>query len=452
MKRKWNVLCAGLLCAFALAVGPQGVYAASVPDNLTETTETTETSETQESVYTVTIQFNKNGGSGSMSGLTVASDQTNVMLPGNKFKKTGYAFAGWSEKKNGNVIYENKADVTTLATEKNNGKTITLYAQWKLKTPTIKKVTSTPSEITVKFSKNTKVSGYEIMYSDNKNFTEKTKNGVKRTFTVKVTDKNTTSTQLLRVVPNKKYYVKVRSYKKTGGKTIYSDWSNVSTHKVKNGKTLTNTLKKNSIKSVGIEADITLDGAGTGYHAKLVMGNSTSAVSFGIQYDQCAVAPYTGRSVALIENIYSNTPGGQTYIRPGNMDLKRKKTYHLMMIARGDGNYDVYVDYKKVGSCYNANVKNPEWFRLEAAGRLNGDKVNVSFKNIKCGTMGWASGIEGLGVLGDGLKYKNVKSNPGVKSTYDKKTNTIKFKGTIRDMNGDWDVDYERASGIIQFI
>ena len=237
MKTKWNVLCAGLLCAFALAVGPQGVYAASVPDNLTETTETTETSETQESVYTVTIQFNKNGGSGSMSGLTVASDQTNVMLPGNKFKKTGYAFAGWSENKNGNVIYENKADVTTLATEKNNGKTITLYAQWKLKTPTIKKVTSTPSEITVKFSKNTKVSGYEIMYSDNKNFTEKTKNGVKRTFTVKVTDKNTTSTQLFRVVPNKKYYVKVRSYKKTGGKTIYSDWSNVSTHKVKNGKT-----------------------------------------------------------------------------------------------------------------------------------------------------------------------------------------------------------------------
>ena len=65
--------------------------------------------------------------------------------------------------------------------------------------------------------------------------------------------------------------------------------------------------------------------------------------------------------------------------------------------------------------------------------------------------MAWASKINGLGVLGDGLKYNKIKSNPGVKSTYDKKTNTIKFNGTIKGMNGDWDVDYERASGIIQF-
>lgn len=443
MKRKWKVLCAGLLCAFTLAVGAQGVYA----ENLPEVTETTETSESQELIYKVTIKFNKNGGSGSMSGLTVASDQTDVTLPANTFKKTGYEFAGWSVKKSGTVKYENEANVADLATEENNGKTITLYAQWKLKTPTIKKVTSRPSEITVKYSKNSEVSGYEIMYSTSKKFTE----NEKTTFKTTVTDKNTTSADLLRVVPNKKYYVKVRSYKKKSGTTIYSDWSKVSTHKVKNGKTLTNTLKKNSIKSVGIEADITLDGSGTGYHGKLVMGNGVAAVSFGIQFDEYASAPYTGRSVALIENISSNSAGGQTYIRPGNMDLKRKKTYHLMMIARGDGNYDVYVDYKKIGSCYNANVKNPEWFRIEAAGRLNGDKVNISFKNVKCGTMAWASKINGLGVLGDGLKYNKIKSNPGVKSTYDKKTNTIKFNGTIKGMNGDWDVDYERASGIIQF-
>lgn len=445
MKSKWKVLCAGMLCAFAVTVGAQGAYATNLPNNVTETTETPEVA------YKVVISFDKNGGKGKMNALTVSSDQADITLPANTFTKEGYVFAGWSVSKSGDVIYQDKEDATAFATEENNGNTIKLYAQWKLKAPTIKKVTSRPSEITVKFSKNTKASGYEIMYSDTKKFTEYTKKGVKRTFTTTVTDKNATSAQLLRVVPNTKYYVQMRSYKKSGGKKIYSDWSKVSEHKVKNGKTLTNTLKKNSIKSVGIEADVVLDGNGTGYHAKLVMGNGAAAVSFGIQYDTCAAAPYTGRSVALIENISSNASGGQSYIRPGNKDLARKKTYHLMMIARGNGNYDVYVDYKKIGSCYNANVKNPEWFRIEAAGRLNGDKVNVSFKNVKCGTMAWATKIEGLGVLGDGLKYQTKQSNPGVKSTYDKKTNTIKFKGTIRNMNGDWDVDYERASGIIQF-
>lgn len=443
MKTKWNVLCAVLLCAFALIVSPQVSYAASLPDDLTETTGAAEPGE---AVYKVTIQFNKNGGTGTMSGVTVTSDQTNVTLPANTFKKTGYVFAGWSVKKNGSAVYENKANAAAIATAENNEKVITLYAQWKLKAPTIKKVTSTPSEITVKYAKNSKASGYEIMYSDNKNFAEYTKKGVKRTFTTTVTSKNTTSAQLFRVVPNKKYYVKVRSYKKSGGKKSYSDWSKATTHKVKNGKTLAN--MKGS-KAVGIEADVTLDGAGTGYHAKLVMGNAASAVSFGIQYDQFAATPYSGRSVALIENISSNAAGGQTYIRPGNKDLKRKKTYHLMMIAKGDGNYDVYVDYKKIGSCYQPAVKQPEWYRIEAAGRLNGDKVNASFKNVKCGNLNYG-GIEGLFVLGDNLTFHKVKSNPGIKYKLDKKTNTIKFTGTIRDMNGDWDVDYERASGIIQ--
>ena len=447
MKSKWKVLCAGLLCTVTLTVGAEGLYAQNVPEDMMKLAEATETTDAQEPAYVVMINFDKNGGSGSMSGMTATNDQTNVSLSPNGFTRKGYEFAGWSTTTNGGVEYEDGANAASLATEENNGQTITLYAQWKLTTPVIKKMSSRPSEITVKYQTNSQASGYEIMYSTGKKFPD----NKKTTFTKKVTNKKTASAELLRVIPNKKYYVKMRSYKKTGGTIIYSDWSKVREHKVKNGKTLTNTLNKKSFRSVGMEADVTLDGSGTGYHAKMVMGGGASAVSFGIQYDKGAAAPYTGRSVALIENIASNNAGGQSYIRPGNRDLKRKKTYHLMMITDGKGKYDVYVDYKKIGSCKNTNMLNPEWFRIEAAGRLNGDKVNISFKNVKWGTMGWSSGIAGLGILGEDNSFQKVRSNPGVKYKFDKAANAIKFSGTIKNMRGDWDVDYERASGIIQF-
>ena len=61
------------------------------------------------------------------------------------------------------------------------------------------------------------------------------------------------------------------------GKTKkFGDYSKVSKQKTKNGKTLENTKC-----STGIEADITLKGSGSGYHAKLVLVTSTSAVSYG---------------------------------------------------------------------------------------------------------------------------------------------------------------------------
>lgn len=451
MKRKWHVLCAGLACALALIVSTQVSYAADVnPAEVPGTTEATETTETPAvPVYTVKIKFNGNGGKGSMSKVTVSSDKT-VKLKKNAYKRDGYTFIGWSTTKSGKVEYKDKADVTSLATKVNNESQITLYAQWKLSAPNIKKTTSTPAAITVKYSKNKSVSGYEIQYSTDKKFKEFDKKDVRKTFTKTVTDKNVTSVELLRVVPDKQYYIRIRSYKKSSGSNVYSDWSAVKSLKVKKGYTLTNLKAKNA---AGIEADVKLNStSGSGYHAKLVMGNSTSAVSFGMQYDQGAQAPYTGKNMALIENISSNGSGGQNYSRPGNIQLKLNKTYHLMMVSNGNGYVDVYIDYKKVGSCYQESMKNLAWFRIEAAGRLNGDKVNVEFSNIKLGAK--SDGAANIKVLGDvyrDLKWRKISSNPGIKGKFDKKTNTIKFTGTICDLHGDWDSDYERASGIFQF-
>ena len=74
------------------------------------------------------IKFNANGGKGTMKTQT-ATYGKKVTLRANAFKKSKYTFAGWAKKKNGKVVYKNKAKVKNLTTV--NGKTVTLYAKWK---------------------------------------------------------------------------------------------------------------------------------------------------------------------------------------------------------------------------------------------------------------------------------------------------------------------------------
>ncbi len=79
----------------------------------------------------------------------------------------------------------------------------------------ITKIHSTkPGKLTVKIKKSKKCSGYEISLSTNKNFS-KTK-----TYIAKKIKKTISGLR-----QGKKYYVKVRAYKKIKGKKIYGNWS-----------------------------------------------------------------------------------------------------------------------------------------------------------------------------------------------------------------------------------
>ena len=72
----------------------------------------------------LTLSFDPNGGSGSMSSITVYAD-TNISLPDCSFTaKQGYHFAGWATSPDGEVLYQNKGDYTSA------GFGETLYAQW----------------------------------------------------------------------------------------------------------------------------------------------------------------------------------------------------------------------------------------------------------------------------------------------------------------------------------
>ena len=73
----------------------------------------------------ITIKYNANGGSGTMSDST-GSYGTAITLRANTFTRSGYTFAGWATSSTGSKVYNNQQSVTNI----NTGGTTTLYAVW----------------------------------------------------------------------------------------------------------------------------------------------------------------------------------------------------------------------------------------------------------------------------------------------------------------------------------
>ncbi len=413
--------------AFALLFYAQPFYAAGLQN---------ETYSVGEPANGATVVFDANGGTGSMANQTVAPGVVTRLVP-NAFTRPDSAFCGWNTKADGKgTAYADQADVSSLAAEYNGGK-ITLYAQWKINAPKIKSMKSLkPGSLKVAFQKNTQAGSYEIQYALNKKFSKAQTASVK---------KGAASCELTDLMPGKTYYVRMRSYDNAA--KSYGDWGDSKKKKVKKGFTIMN------VKSdATIEADVMLTGSGTGCHAKLVMATAGSAVSYGIQYDKCAVAPYTGKAMALIENVASNAAGGQKYSRPGNKSLKLGKTYHMMMTINKKGSGAVYLDYKKIGSFSNPTLakqaKQGMALRIEASARLNGDTVKAVFKNIK---------------LKSGKKYDPNRSWGMTEHTTNKTlkgkcsngshTGVFTLYGKISGLpaGGDWDNCYDRVSEVVDF-
>lgn len=90
----------------------------------------------------------------------------------------------------------------------------------------ISKVTAGKKSMTVKWKKKTaQTAGYQIQYGLKKNF-----KGAK---TAVVRKNKTTAKEIAKLKAKKKYYVRVRTYQKAGGKTYYSSWSKAKSVKIK---------------------------------------------------------------------------------------------------------------------------------------------------------------------------------------------------------------------------
>ena len=91
----------------------------------------------------------------------------------------------------------------------------------KMKAPVVK---AGKKKLTVSWKKDSKVDGYQIQYSTNNKFKK-----AKSLNCSKKTTKNT----IKKLKSGKKYYIRIRAYKKISGKKYYGNWSKAKTVKVK---------------------------------------------------------------------------------------------------------------------------------------------------------------------------------------------------------------------------
>ena len=222
-----------------------------------------------------------------------------------------------------------------------------------------------------------------------------------------------------------------------------------------------------------IQSEVTLSGAGTGYHAKLAYVTNGSAISYGIQHDEFASAPYTGVDALMVENVFNNNAGGQSYdwlatLNPG-------QTYTLMLTLTKSGRATVYLDGKALKSYQNDGLKtnnstdlnqymaNP-LPRVEGAGRMNGDVVDARFNNISIKEGSYVNGVKyeptnsGALVADPDKKYEfflpnAIKANPTMNANI-KSKKSVQIGGSISGLpeGKDWDSAYEDVSGIVQWI
>ncbi|MCI9532968.1 MAG: hypothetical protein HFH38_14910 [Lachnospiraceae bacterium] len=154
-------------------------------------------------------QVFRKAGSGKWKRIAAISKQKTVSYT-DKTAKNGILYAYRLKAVNGK---------NTSAYSKKTAKTVFLT-----KPKTQKPVNKSSRALTIKWKKNTKASGYQIQYAKNKSF----KNAAKKNASSKKT-----ALTLKKLAKKKTYYIRIRCYKKTGGKTYYSTWGNVQKIKIK---------------------------------------------------------------------------------------------------------------------------------------------------------------------------------------------------------------------------
>lgn len=127
------------------------------------------------------------------------------------------------------VSYKKNTDIgTATLTVKGKGNyTGTAKATFKInpKAVTLTKLTAGTKQLTAQWKKGAGDAGYQLQYSLKKDFSAKT--------TVTITKNATVKKVVKKLKSGKKYYVRLRAYKKAGGKAYVSAWSKAKSVKVK---------------------------------------------------------------------------------------------------------------------------------------------------------------------------------------------------------------------------
>ena len=174
-----------------------------------------------------------------------AKVEVKAVKPSIELSKSEFSYNGKVQrpkitvKVDGKKIDESEYDITYTSGCKNVGKhkvTVTLKGKYtgkatatyiiNPKAVSLSKTVKDTKGFKAKWKKQTKeVTGYQIQYSTDKKF--------KKNLKTVVISKNKTTSKLIKAKSGKKYYVRIRTYKKVNGKKYYSSWSKTKTIKVK---------------------------------------------------------------------------------------------------------------------------------------------------------------------------------------------------------------------------
>ena len=133
-----------------------------------------------------------------------------------------------NKKKRAVICGTGKTEITVTASL--NGKKTTVLKIPVSITPIRQSVLALKSsksrQMTVSWKKDTRATGYQIMYSTDKKFRKNVK-------TVNIKKYKTIHCTVKKLARNKRYYVRVRSYKKVSGGKLYGSWSSTKNVKIK---------------------------------------------------------------------------------------------------------------------------------------------------------------------------------------------------------------------------
>ena len=280
-------------------------------------------------VHKYTVKFNPNGGTGAMSSKVYKYDTT-YTLPANTFKRSGYAFAGWTTKQSGSgTLYKNKSQVSKL--RQTDGDSVTFYAQWKPTKASISEVSKVRCTINAIDIKPQKCDGYQIYRSTSPS----------GTYSLLATTTSTSYSDTT-AKPGITYYYKVRAYLLNGAnQKMCGSFSDVKSIKTAMEPQIKAAFEA-STSSASTFTDIYIDNCGT------------LPVEIGMPSKVVSITPAEGAS-SVSGSIVTSTGVGPGVTSTIDVRTDEAVSYdssaYILFYMRYDGcNYIVKVDRYGKGS------------------------------------------------------------------------------------------------------
>jgi len=135
---------------------------------------------------------------------------------------------------------------------------------------------------------------------------------------------------------------------------------------------------------LSIQTDLTVSGSGSGWHAKLVIQDGNTAISFGIQHqDRSKWAPCNGQDCLMFESV-SNSPSYHDYQAPGAVVVTPKVPHTIRLDwYQAQGIAEGYCDGVLIGQVTVKPMSGQLVMSEEAVPALAGDYIDATFANVK---------------------------------------------------------------------